>query len=258
MWWGGWRRCIGAREVVLARAVHGDVWLHFGGTGDGEDAEGGASELQVRSDERGPDGELRLQQRGEADVDGQPGYHTGPPGAASWSNGEQYTWGYDAMARLNSIQQTSPAKVSVISGISYNAANQMTQINYGTGRVQTRTYNARLQMTRMTVVGVMDLEYRYSATLNNGQITSIENYLTGEEVNYTYDSLKRLVSAVTTGPEWGQSFGYDGFGNLLSKTVTKGSAPAWSVAVDGTTNRVDDDENRRGRGIPRPGVGGRR
>ena len=30
---------------------------------------------------------------------GHPGYYTGPPGSASWSNGEQYTWGYDAMAR---------------------------------------------------------------------------------------------------------------------------------------------------------------
>jgi YD repeat-containing protein len=30
--------------------------------------------------------------------------------------------------------------------------------------------------------------------------------------------LNRLISAQTTGPEWGQSFGYDGFGNLLSQT----------------------------------------
>jgi YD repeat-containing protein len=117
----------------------------------------------------------------------------------------------------------------------------LTQINYGTGQVQTRQYNERLQMTRMTVSGLMDLEYKYAASGNNGQATAMKNHLSGEEVAYTYDSLKRLTKAETTvsSPvQWGQSYGYDGFGNLLSKTVTAGSAPAMSVAVDGNTNRV--------------------
>ena len=38
----------------------------------------------------------------------------------------------------------------------------------------------------------------------------------------------------TTG--WGQSYGYDGFGNLTAKTATKGTVPTLSVAYDGTTN----------------------
>ncbi len=40
------------------------------------------------------------------------------------------------------------------------------------------------------------------------------------------------------GPEWGQSFTYDGFGNLLSKGVTKGSAPVMNITVDPATNRL--------------------
>ena len=47
-----------------------------------------------------------------------------------------------------------------------------------------------------------------------------------------------MISAETTGPQWGQSFSYDGFGNLLAQTVTKGSAPTLSVLVSGTTNRI--------------------
>ena len=39
-------------------------------------------------------------------------------------------------------------------------------------------------------------------------------------------------------PDWGQSFGYDGWGNLLSKSVTKGSAPVMSVTADAATNRL--------------------
>ena len=47
---------------------------------------------------------------------------------------------------------------------------------------------------------------------------------TGEVVNYTYDSLNRLIAASTSngsGPQWGESYAYDGFGNLLSKTPTR-------------------------------------
>ena len=37
---------------------------------------------------------------------------------------------------------------------------------------------------------------------------------------------------------WAQTFGYDGFGNLLSETPTAGSAPHLSINVDTATNRV--------------------
>jgi len=66
----------------------------------------------------------------------------------------------------------------------------------------------------------------------------------GEQVFYYYDSLNRLTEAITsaasdqTNPPWGDTYTYDGFGNLYQKTVIKGSAPSLSVSVDATTNRV--------------------
>ncbi len=62
--------------------------------------------------------------------------------------------------------------------------------------------------------------------------------MSGEEVTYTYDSLQRLITAVTTGPEWGLSFTYDGFGNRTAQSVTKGTGPASSLNIDGATNRI--------------------
>ena len=55
-----------------------------------------------------------------------------------------------------------------------------------------------------------------------------------------YDQLGRLSSATTaaTGPQWGESYTYDGFSNLTGKTVTKNQAPTLSINVDGTTNRI--------------------
>ena len=64
--------------------------------------------------------------------------------------------------------------------------------------------------------------------------------ISGEQVNYTYDALNRLASAETTYqanvPQWGQSYTYDGFGNLTAQTVTQGSAPAFSAVYDPSTN----------------------
>jgi YD repeat-containing protein len=87
-----------------------------------------------------------------------------------------------------------------------------------------------VQLTRLTVPGVIDYEYRYSATQNDGRITSRKEYISGEDITYQYDSLQRLLSAATThtggtAPQWGQSLTYDGFGNMTGQTVTAGSAP---------------------------------
>ena len=86
--------------------------------------------------------------------------------------------------------------------------------------------------------GQVDFEYRYSATQNNGTITQMKDWVSGEEVTYQYDELKRLASAVTTGPEWGLSFSFDGFGNRTAQTVTKGSAPASSLNYTASNNRL--------------------
>src|SRR5260370_33660516 len=61
-------------------------------------------------------------------------------------------------------------------------------------------------------------------------------------MQYNYDSIKRLVTAEVTksgGTYWGQSFGYDGFGNLTTKNPTAGhTGTAMSLSVDPATNRI--------------------
>jgi YD repeat-containing protein len=69
----------------------------------------------------------------------------------------------------------------------------------------------------------------YSATQNNGKITSQADGISGELVTYTYDALNRLASAVTSNnpnvTQWGRSYDYDGFGNLTDQNLIQGSAP---------------------------------
>ena len=132
--------------------------------------------------------------------------------------------------KLRLLRQTSFNDVTadLVASYAYDNEGKMVSTTYPNGgSTLTYAFDANLNST----------QYIYSPTQNNGRITQM--VASGETVDYTYDSLNRLISAVTTGPEWGLSFSYDGFGNRLSQTVTKGSAPTQSITVDSATNRVN-------------------
>jgi YD repeat-containing protein len=80
------------------------------------------------------------------------------------------------------------------------------------------------------------MQYLYTAGKNNGRISQSVDGVLGQTVNYTYDSLNRLSTAQATNGSWGQSYSYDGFGNLTSKTVTAGSAMQFSASYAAATN----------------------
>ncbi len=123
---------------------------------------------------------------------------------------------------------------NAIQGTSYNAAGQPTSLTYS-GYGETRTYNSLNQLTGISVSAAnVNLAYIYPAGTNNGQITSMTDG--PSTVSYGYDALKRLTSASATGgTAWSQTFGYDGFGNLDSKS----GSSAWTASISATTNRVN-------------------
>jgi RHS repeat-associated protein len=105
----------------------------------------------------------------------------------------------------------------------------------------------------------VDLEYRFSATNNDGRITQMEDWVSSEEVNYQYDSLGRLTDAHTTGTEWGQTFAYDGFGNMTDETriAGKNAGPTVHRNYDPATNRMtlDYTYDANGNMTAMPGLG---
>lgn len=100
-------------------------------------------------------------------------------------------------------------------------------------------------MTQLTVGSALNIQYAYPATQNNGKVTSQTDVISGEQVTYTYDSLNRLATAQTADnpsvTQWGQSYTYDGFGNLTDQNVIKGSAPTMHVVYNAATNRQTGD-----------------
>lgn len=158
------------------------------------------------------------------------------PGTSAGARSTNYTLNGTAQL-VGMTQTTTSGTLPVVSNVQYGPAGELTQMQYN-GATETRTYNALQQLTGISYNGVLRHEYRYSATNNDGKLTSYKNWQSGEDVQYQYDTLGRLASAQTVGPEWGQSFDYDGFGNLWSKAVTKGTASTLNVAVDAATNRI--------------------
>ena len=157
-----------------------------------------------------------------------------------------YSYSYDGIDRLTGMAETAPSSFTLLSGVTYNAAGQMTQMG-----TETRTYNAMGQLTNITVPGSLNITYNYSSTQNNGNITSQVDSLTGEQATYAYDSLNRLISA-QAGTSWSQGFVYDPFGNLTDKNVLAGSAPPLHVVIDPATNHAggeDANGNAGGSGL---------
>src|SRR3984893_12509471 len=152
-----------------------------------------------------------------------------------------YNYAFDTMGRLNGMtSQSGSTMATVVNGVSYNQANQLTGMTYG-GLQETRTYSSQmLQMTDVTVWNVsswvMNQHYAFPTSGNNGKITSQTDNVSGETVSYTYDSLNRLATAGSS--VWGDQYTYDGFGNLTTKTHTAGPAPSLSVWIDTATNRI--------------------
>jgi len=130
------------------------------------------------------------------------------------------------------------ASNTIISGTSYDQANRLLSIS-GSYH-ESRSYNRLGQLTGLSNTSV-NLTYAYSATQNNGKITGQTDNISGEQVVYTYDALNRLATAGATSNSWGQSYGYDGFGNLQNQTVTAGTAPSLSVVYNAATNRQTGD-----------------
>ncbi len=180
------------------------------------------------------------------------GYSEGPTASFTYdTEGHQtgynnFVYSLDAMGRPTSLTEIGPGTIWV-QNAAYGPGGEMQTMQYrsssGIYFTENRTYNNRAQLKELIsnrgVKPAIDLQYVYTAGANNGQISQMNDLLSGEQTVYNYDSLKRLTQAQASVSLWGQSFGYDGWGNLVSKTPTAGhTGTAMSLSVDGATNHV--------------------
>jgi hypothetical protein len=129
----------------------------------------------------------------------------------SSGTGATYTYTYDSVSGRSTGMNVGGTPV--VSNLTYGPAGELLTMTYGSYN-EARSYNTMYQLTRLTDTptggggATIDFEYSFSSSANNGKITKMKDWVTGEEVNYAYDALNRLLSAETTGAGWGQSYGF--------------------------------------------------
>jgi RHS repeat-associated protein len=178
---------------------------------------------------------------------------TYPVAIAGVTQNDTFTSGFDGMGRPVSLTGSeTPSALTWVQNVQYDFAGHRSSMQYlvsptSTGyTTEAKGYNANGQLASMAWSGgsspvTGSLQYSYSATQNTGQITQVVDTVSGETIVYQYDSLKRLMSSVSTPntgsstAAWTQTFQYDGFGNLTAKVL---NGTTTSIAVNAATNQL--------------------
>jgi RHS repeat-associated protein len=168
----------------------------------------------------------------------------------TYPSGRQLTYSYSNAERTLSVID-STSGLNYVSAAIYAPPGSLASMVFGkssafAGVTETFTHNNRLQLTSQLASSVngtvLNLTYGFPGSPgNNDRGTTFANNLdNGRSVSTTYDPLNRLSSAqsqATSGADcWGQSFGYDRWGNLSSIGVLKCTGSALSLSV--TNNRI--------------------
>lgn len=173
----------------------------------------------------------------------------GSTATMTYPSGRVYTYGYNGAGEPTSVADTVNG-ISFFSSGAYNPPGQLTGGNHGaktgwTGISLANSFNNRLEPTELRATSplpltLLDLAYSFDqgGGKNNGSVVQIANGRDSTRtVNYAYDQLDRLSSAATISPTWGDSYGYDFWGNLLQKNVTKGTAESMALTVN-SSNQI--------------------
>jgi RHS repeat-associated protein len=176
-----------------------------------------------------------------------------------YPSGAAITYTPDSAGRI--LQAVDSANgINYATAATYQADGQMTGFISGNGTgfagiTNTFSYNKRLQPINMSAsapsqtVFSIGYDFHFGAG-NNGNVYNIYNYRDRtRDQTFTYDSLNRLTSAQNAGTNcasmvlsgkteyWGNSYAYDAWGNLTTKSITKCSAENMSLAI-AANNRI--------------------
>ncbi|HEY1525862.1 MAG TPA: RHS repeat-associated core domain-containing protein [Candidatus Angelobacter sp.] len=170
--------------------------------------------------------------------------------STTYPSGRIITQNHDSFGRSASVTGTkSGVNTTYASNYAYNPALKVTGLTYGNNITAAYGFNPHnFQLTSMSYSNPAQTLFSvgYGHTQNggnNGEVTqATDNVQAGRSLTYTYDALRRLQTAVTSGSasfaKWGLSFAYDRYANRTNQTVTAGSAPSQSAPVDAATNHI--------------------
>jgi len=181
----------------------------------------------------------------------------GSVATVTYPSGAAVTYTPDSAGRMLSAVDSGNG-INYATGATYGPDSAVTGFINGNsggfaGINNTFSYNKRLQPINMSASApgqtVFSIGYDFhvgngASGTDNGNVWGITNYKDNtRNQSFTYDALNRLTSAQNAGTNcatttingkteyWGNSYGYDAWGNLLAKTVTKCGAENLSLTA---------------------------
>ncbi len=171
--------------------------------------------------------------------------------------GLQLSYGRDSLKRIQSIStDINSASQSIVSNMTYNAADQLLQRHYGNGLIETRSYDLQSRLLQQTLNSIDQTGLSYDANSNVlTRNTSTDTH------SYDYDVLDRLTQEInnsihtdydydandnrTLETQNAQSIVYDYTldSNLLD-TITTGSI-SQTLSYDAAGNITQDTQGRQ-------------
>lgn len=137
-----------------------------------------------------------------------------------YPNAETVTYEYDALGRPDSMTSDAFGQTSLVD-LTYNTLGQITLSTLGNGATieniyddMEHTYQLLNRQVQANSVDLLDFSYEYDQI---GNILKIEDAILDETIEYTYDDLNRLVSAIDytdSTINYAQSYAYDEIGNI--------------------------------------------
>jgi RHS repeat-associated protein len=156
----------------------------------------------------------------------------GSVASQTYPSGRVLNYTYDAAGRpASAVDPTGPIKY--VTAATYAPHGAVTGMNYGgtstfAGITHTNSYDKRLQPVTLSAATlsatILSLSYNFHLGAgDNGNVFQIVNNRDNNRTqNFTYDNLNRIQQAFSTGPNWGETFTIDPWGNLTNRGTVAG------------------------------------
>ncbi len=167
---------------------------------------------------------------------------------SSNANGTDVNYTFDANNRLATVVDNRTAGTTTYS---YDATNQLSSFAYPNGVGHVHTYDNRDRLTNVAVNGPSGVLANYGQTFSPSSHKTAVNESSGRAVNYSYDSIYRLLNESITGNansalNGALAYGLDPVGNRLSLTSTLAGIGAQTNTFDGNDRLVADTYDANG------------
>lgn len=145
--------------------------------------------------------------------------------------------GPDGKGRVKSV--SASVGQNPVSNVSYTPANQIAEIDFGSGDSDKYTYYSttnRLMQSQFIVNGQTlsaTTNWNQNGTVLQFNVTDPFNSTNTQNCSYLYDDLAR-ISSVNCGSVWSQTFTYDAFGNI-NKSGTQSFQATYSYLTNHMT-----------------------